>query len=174
MTLPDVAAEMGLAPKAIAYYFRRKEDVAVAAFLSGLDRLATLVGSSRGATPAARVSDLIARFFGYQARAERGEAPELTSPNDIRAMNSAPIAAAYADFFRATRALLAEDGTLGRQEANARTHLLVSELHWFNAWRTHLHSDDYDRAARVPHRRLAAGPRRGRYPDRSVVAGAAP
>ena len=92
MTLADVAGEMGLAPKAIAYYFKKKEDLAAACFLRGLDRLDSFVThAALEPTPEMRVAALLDVYFDFKRRAVLGEVEELTSPNDIRALDAAPV-----------------------------------------------------------------------------------
>src|ERR1700748_1194239 len=49
MTLADVAASVDLITTSVTYYFKKKEDLAVACFLSSIERFDTLVTAAMGA-----------------------------------------------------------------------------------------------------------------------------
>jgi AcrR family transcriptional regulator len=151
MTLADVAAEMGQSPKVIAYYFKKKDDLAAECFLRGLRRLNSFIGAAAlETTPITRLTALLDAYFDFRRRAELGEVEELTSPNDIRALNSAPVTKVYADFFRGVRSLLADDDSLagGRVRRNANAHLLIAALHWTPVWLPWIYPEDYARAGK--------------------------
>ena len=96
------------------------------------------------------VTGLIDNYFSYVSRIERGLEAELVSPNDIRALNSDDVSAVYASVFRCLRARAfgGLPALSNRQAVNALTHLLLAELHWFNAWRFKIHSAYYGRFGR--------------------------
>ncbi len=151
MTLADVAGEMGVAPKAIAYYFKKKEDLAAACFLRGLERLDGFVAhAALGTTPEERVTTLLDVYFDFKRRASLGEVEELTSPNDIRALGAPQVDDAYLKIFRGIRALFrAPAGTVPPGPgANARTSLLMGELHWTAVWLPDIFAEDYPRWSR--------------------------
>jgi len=150
MTLAQVAAEMGMTPANIAYYFKTKEDLAVASFLTELPRLIAIFDANPGVPFPESVTGLIDNYFSYVSRIERGLEAELVSPNDIRALNSDDVSAVYASVFRCLRARAfgGLPALSNRQAVNALTHLLLAELHWFNAWRFKIHSADYGRFGR--------------------------
>ena len=57
MTLADVARRVGLNTTSVTYYFRRKEDLAAAAFEHTLGELGAMLGAAMTEpTPAARVA----------------------------------------------------------------------------------------------------------------------
>ena len=85
MTLAQVAAEMGMTPANIAYYFKTKEDLAVASFLTELPRLIGIFDANSEVPFPESITDLIDNYFSYVSRIERGLEAELVSPNDIRA-----------------------------------------------------------------------------------------
>ena len=150
MTLAQVASEMGMTPANIAYYFKTKEDLAVASFLTELPRLIGIFDTNPEAPFPERVTGLIDTYFNYVCRIDRGLEAELVSPNDIRALNSDDVSAVYANVFRSLRARafgrLA--ATSNRQAGNALTHLLLAQLNWFQAWKFKLHPRDYERFGR--------------------------
>lgn len=148
MTLAQVAEEMAMNPTAIAYYFKTKDDLATAAFMAGLARLAAIVGEDHQGQASDRITGLIDRYFRHMGRAGLGLEAELISPNDIRAFNAPSVLAAYADVFRSIRALACDPpvAPVHHLMANGRTHLLLAQLHWFRAWCINIHPRDHARA----------------------------
>lgn len=146
MTLGDVAARLDLVPTGVIYYFRNKEELAGAAFLKGLDAYGALIGSSAGAsTDEARLSAFIHAYFEHAAQVEAGAADRLPVFNDVRALNAPTVNEAYVEMFRGFRGLLSPG--LPRPHANARTHLLLSQVLWIAAWQGQAEASDYPRAA---------------------------
>lgn len=147
MTLAQVAAEMGMTPANIAYYFKTKEDLAVASFLTELPRLIGIFDANPEVPFPESVTGLIDTYFRYASRIDRGLEAELVSPNDIRALNSDEVSAAYANVFRSLRARALGRLTVpsNRQAGNALTHLLLAQLNWFPAWKFKIHPGDYER-----------------------------
>jgi AcrR family transcriptional regulator len=145
MTLQQVAAELGQAPKAVAYYFKKKEDLAAACLLRGILRTRDFaIGAQHGETAAERTSLFLQAYFDYRRRAALGEVEQLTSPNDIRALNVEATHAAYAEMFRDIRRLLVDDSRQSSGLArNARAHFLVSQIHWTQYWLPNLLTERY-------------------------------
>lgn len=144
MTLADVAGELGLAPKAVAYYFKKKEDLAAACFLRGIARTRECIAAAaHGETAEDRVSLFLQAYFELRRRAAHGEVDDLTSPNDIRALGSPEVSAAFADMFRELRGLLQEDKSGDRYSLSARAHLLMSHCHWSGFWLPSILPDRY-------------------------------
>lgn len=178
-TLGDIAASVGLVTTSITYYYRKKEDLATACFLRAIVAHESLALQAAGETT---VADRVARFFDLHARLladiERGEQPPLMIFADIRALpeaQAATVFAAYTDMFRRVRALLAgpETAALGRDELNARAHLLLSAAHWVRAWIHRYEVDEYPRVAQrvtqlVLHGLAAPGQQ---WPDDDTMAG---
>jgi len=149
MTLGEVAARLNLVPTAVIYYFRNKEELAAAALLQGLEMFQGLAGAGARAGPdeTARLAAFVEAYFDFRRRLARGEADEAPLFNDIRALNSAPVNEAFVEMFRQVRALLAAPERLPRQHANARAHLLLSEILWIPAWLGRIQPGDYPRTA---------------------------
>src|SRR5215470_16788837 len=64
MTLADVAASVGLITTSVTYYFKRKEDLAVACFLAGIERYERLIAlAAQVEAPRERVSRLIGLYL---------------------------------------------------------------------------------------------------------------
>ena len=86
---------------------KNKEDLAAACFLRGIDRYNGLIAQAEGGPDVrARVKQFLDAYFEYRARMLAGEVEPLTAFNDVRALNSAPVNAAYVDMFRRIRTLL--------------------------------------------------------------------
>ena len=136
MSLNEVAAELGQAPKAVAYYFKKKEDLAAACLLRGIQHThAFVLAAQQGAEPSERIRLFLQAYGDYRRRAALGEVEELTSPNDIRALDVGLTNTAYADMFRDLRKLLSDQNdNRTQQERNALTHLLLAQCHWTNYW----------------------------------------
>lgn len=146
MTLGDVAANLGIVPTGIIYYFKNKEDLAAACLLRAADRFTGLVDAAKacGPDPAVRLSTYLDQLVEERRRIALGEAEEICLFNDVRALNHPEVNAAYDDLFRSTRRLF-EHQKLSRIERNARTHILVAEAFWTAAWLPGVDPADYPR-----------------------------
>lgn len=148
MTLGEVAARLNLVPTGVIYYFRNKEELAQAALLQGLDAFDRLAAAGDAeADEAQRVRAFVRAYFDFKRRVALGHADEIPVFNDIRALNCAPVNEAFVGLFRHVRALLAPADRLPRQHANARAHLLLSDLLWAPAWIRRVELADYGRTA---------------------------
>ncbi|WP_165843948.1 TetR/AcrR family transcriptional regulator [Phenylobacterium kunshanense] len=156
MTLGDVAARLDLVPTGVIYYFRNKEELAAAAFLKGIQSYEALIDSASGeASAEGRLSAFLAGWFDYARRVQAGEADRLPVFNDVRALNAPVVNEAYIGMFRRFRSLL--DPALSRPHANARAHMLLSEVFWIPAWLHQAEVADYARSADRMARILARG-----------------
>ncbi|ODT89774.1 TetR/AcrR family transcriptional regulator [Phenylobacterium sp. SCN 70-31] len=152
MTLGDVAARLDLVPTGVIYYFRNKEELAAAVFLSGLETYEQLIGRATGQEGAqdageARLSAFIGAWFEYARAVQEGQADPLPVFNDVRALKSDPVNDAYIGMFRRFRDLLPGTGVLPRHHRNARAHLLLSQVFWIIAWQGQTAPSDYPRTA---------------------------
>jgi len=137
MTLPEVAAAMGVTTPSIAYYFPRKDDLALACMLDAVERFdADIAAASAEPTPKARVRRLLDLHTEMLFAIAAGEAPPLASFTDIRAMakpQSEAVRDALNAMFRRLRALLEPPVSGGRRALNARAKLLLEQLLWLTA-----------------------------------------
>jgi AcrR family transcriptional regulator len=148
MTLGDVAARLDLVPTGVIYYFRNKEELAAAVFLTGLQGYEELIAASAGgATVEARLGAFIHAYFAHARQVDLGEADPFPVFNDVRALNCEPVNTAYVEMFRRFRGLLAAPKVLPRQHRNARAHLLLSQVFWIPAWLHQVEAADYSRTA---------------------------
>lgn len=135
-TLADIAQRVGLIKTSVTYYYRRKEDLAMACFMQSIEAFQSM---AKQVSAAPSISERIRQLFLRQAEMlkaiQRQEAPPLVRFDDLRALPE-PLAeevfGAYSKMFRTIRELLqgAETSGLHRQDLNGRTHIVLSVLLW--------------------------------------------
>jgi AcrR family transcriptional regulator len=151
MTLADVAASVDLITTSVTYYFKKKEDLAVACFLSGIERFDALITTALAEPdPPARLLKFLDLYLAMHRRIRAGEEAPIAVFNDIRALKEPhrPIVGkAYGLFFRKVRSLFKAPGYewLDRRMSTARTHMLMEQLYWSVTWLPRHDLDDYDR-----------------------------
>jgi AcrR family transcriptional regulator len=151
MTLSDVAASVGLITTSVTYYFKKKEDLAAACFISGIARYDALISEAlEAATPQARLYKFLSLYLDVKARIRVGEEPAIPAFNDVRALtepNFSEVRAVYRDMFRKVRSLFKAEGFqwLNRRTASARTHMILEQLFWAVAWLPRYEVEDYPR-----------------------------
>jgi AcrR family transcriptional regulator len=153
MTLADVAAKVGLITTSVTYYYRKKDDLAAACFMRGIERFDTLV------TEAARAPDVPSRlrtfldlYLDLNRQVRLGEAAPLASFTEMRALKEplrGSVQGAFNDLFRRVRGLFEGDGFdhLDKRERTARTHLLLEQVFWSGSWLRRYDVDDYGRVS---------------------------
>lgn len=180
-TLGEIAAQVGLVTTSLTYYYRKKEDLATACFLRAIAAHDALARQALTETPAGTVAARVARFLQLHAQLLAdmacGAQPALIGFADIRALpepQAASVFAAYTDMFRRVRSLLdgPETAGLGRDDLNARAHLLLSAAHWLRAWVQRHAVDDYPRVAQRQAQLLLHGvaPAGACWPDAAALA----
>ena len=151
MTLADVAASVDLITTSVTYYFKKKEDLAVACYLRGIERFDTLVNDALGeGDPPKRLLKFLDSYLALHRRIREGDEAPIAVFNDIRALKEPhlPIVGrAYGQFFRKVRSLFRAPGNewLDRRMSTARTHMLLEQLYWSAAWLPRYDLDDYPR-----------------------------
>lgn len=151
MTLAEVADACGMATTGIGYYFGRKEDLAAACFVAGLDRLEAMTDDA--AAPALardRLRHFWIFYFEHKSRVEAGEAREIPVFSDMRALGEpahTEVRRRYMRFFRRFRDLLRAPDLrwLRGEAAGARTHIILEHVFWLNAWLPRFEVEDYPR-----------------------------
>lgn len=152
MTFADVARRVGLNTTSVTYYFKRKEDLAAAAFEQTLDSLmAMLDEAAREPTPPARVARMVTLNVERLMRIERGEERALAVLSDLRAMDEpmrATLMNRWREVFRRTRALWGSGLSRAATDlAGARAHVLLENIFWLPLWLPRYEVDQYPRAA---------------------------
>ncbi|MGE3249699.1 MAG: TetR/AcrR family transcriptional regulator [Hyphomonadaceae bacterium] len=136
MTLADVAAEVGLNATSITYYFRKKEDLATACFLAGIQRLeANMIDAAQSADVRERLTRALKAFFARHRAARLGEESQIVSFSDMRALeqpHAEVLNKAFAGMVQKARALFdgPELAHLDRAAKTARAHLLLEQIFW--------------------------------------------
>ncbi|TCS16504.1 TetR/AcrR family transcriptional regulator [Caulobacter sp. BK020] len=151
MTLSDVAAKVGLITTSVTYYYRKKDDLAAACFMRGLERFDALVGEAAKAPDApGRLLALLDLYLDLNRRVRLGEAAPLTSFTEMRALKEplrGSVQGAFNDLFRRVRGFFEgpQFDPLDKRDRNARTHLLLEQLFWSGSWLRRYDVEDYGR-----------------------------
>jgi len=151
MTLADVAASVDLITTSVTYYFRKKEDLAVACYLRGIERFEALIAEAlTEREPPARLHRFLDAWLSLHARIREGDEAPIAVFGDIRALKEPHVgivAEAYRPFFRKVRSLFRSPGYefLNRRIATALTHMLLEQLYWSIAWLPRYEIVDYAR-----------------------------
>ena len=150
MTFADVARRVGLNTTSVTYYFKRKEDLAAAAFENTLDRLMALLDEAAAeATPRERVARYVSLNMARLARVEQREETVMAMLSDLRATEDplrARLMSGWQRVFRATRALWSIGETRAAKDLNgARAHVLLENTFWLPAWLNRYDRDEFDR-----------------------------
>lgn len=151
MTLAGVAQRVGLITTSVTYYFKKKEDLAAACFMAGLERLDALANQAlRETTPEARLHRLLDLYLEDCRRQVAQETPPIPVFSDIRALSEPwhkTVGEAYGAFFRRVRSIFRSPGLewLDSRAATARTQILIEQLHWSVAWLPRYDTEDYPR-----------------------------
>lgn len=150
MTFADVARRVGLNTTSVTYYFKRKENLAAAAFDHTLAWLqATLDTALLEPTPQARVAKFLSIHFDRQQRIEAGEERPVAMLADLRAMEDpfkARLLAGWRDVFRKTRTLWGDPADrIAKDIQSARAHVLLENSFWMTVWLDRYEPDQYAR-----------------------------
>jgi len=149
-TLQEVAAAVGLNTTSVTYYFRRKEQLAVAVFARSLERLQAMVDEAADQPdPQQRVLTFIRLNVDRRARVLAETDRPLVSLSDIRSLDPevrAPLDRQYTDMFRDVRSLFGDAASAELKELHAaRAHVLLEIVFWLPAWLTRYSIGDFDR-----------------------------
>lgn len=151
LTLAVAASAVGLSTTSVTYYFKRKDDLAAACIMRGLNWLLAAVDASLAeATPQARLHKLLELYLERLRQTAVGEAPPLPALSDIRALNNpqrTEVFEAFMRLFRKVRGLFEapEFAWLGRGRRTARTHMLLEQMFWAAVWLKKYDPEDYGR-----------------------------
>lgn len=150
MTFADVARRVGLNTTSVTYYFKRKEDLAAAAFEQTLARLdAMLDDAATEATPEARVARYLKTNMERLARIRRGEERDVAVLSDLRAMEEpmkGQLLTGWRNIFRKTRSLWGAGNSRAETDLfGARAHVLLENSFWLTAWLPRYEVDEYPR-----------------------------
>jgi len=150
MTHSLVAAELGLVPRAVGYYFRRKEDLAAACYARSIERMDAHVGEAlKQAAPADALRAFVTLFFESQRQVAVAEIEPIAWFEEMRTLNDDNTGRAFTDMFRKVRSIFSmqDAPSFVRAECNARAHLLLSQMFWAVLWLPRYNPEDYARMA---------------------------
>lgn len=150
MTFADVARRVGLNTTSVTYYFKRKEDLAAAAFENTLDRLTEMLDEAqREPTPHARVARFLALNIARLGKIDRGEERAFAVLSDLRATEDpvrGRLMAGWQRVFRQTRSLWGPAANRAETDLHgARAHVLLENTFWLPVWLNRYEPDQYDR-----------------------------
>ena len=150
MTFADVARRVGLNTTSVTYYFKRKEDLAAAAFENTLESLIAMLDvAMEEATPEARVRRYLALNMDRLNRIQRGEEKAFAVLSDLRATEEpmrGRLMAGWREVFRRTRLLWGPTSSRAQTDLNgARAHVLLENTFWLPIWLTRYEPDQYGR-----------------------------
>ena len=151
LTLGVAAAAVDLSTTSVTYYFKRKDDLAAACLMRGIEWLQSAAEQAITLpTPPERLHRLLELYLERLRLTAVGEAPPLPLLSDIRALNNprrTEVFDAFMKLFRKVRLVFdSPDMTwLGRGRRTARTHMLLEQLFWAAAWLPKYDPEDYGR-----------------------------
>ncbi len=150
MTFADVARRVGLNTTSVTYYFKRKEDLAAAAFENTLESLIAMLDvATEEATPEERVRRYLALNMDRLGRIQRGEEKAFAVLSDLRATEEpmrGRLMAGWREVFRRTRLLWGPTSSRAQTDLNgARAHVLLENTFWLPIWLTRYEPDQYGR-----------------------------
>lgn len=151
MTLANVAARVGLITTSVTYYFRKKEDLAVACFLDAIARVETLVdGALQESDPPARVQRLLKLWLQLRQRIDAGEEPPVPLFGEMRTLQKPQrtiVGEAYRRFFLRLCSLFESPdyAWMTPTVRAARAHILSEQVFWAVIWLRRYDADDFER-----------------------------
>lgn len=151
MTLANVAASVGLITTSVTYYFKRKEDLAVACFLEGIAQFDALISQALQETDArSRLRRFLDLWLDLNRRVAAGETHPVPAFNDIRSLQRPQrmeVVDAYMRFFAKVLRIFGTDEFpwLDANNRTARAHLIMEQIFWTVAWLPRYDIEDYDR-----------------------------
>lgn len=151
MTLADVANEVGLITTSVTYYYRKKDDLAAACFLRGVETFDAMITHAAEAPDwRGRLTRFLDAYLDLARRIRLQQAPPMVAFTEMRALKEphrTKVIDAFSAMFRSFRGFFdaPEFAWMDRREANARTHLLLEQAFWTNTWLRRYDVEDYPR-----------------------------
>jgi AcrR family transcriptional regulator len=151
-TLGDVAQSVGLITTSVTYYYKKKEDLAAACILRGIEVIDDMIAEAERAPAEARVGRFIRLFFDHMADIAEGRRPEIVNFSDFQALRgdqAETVREGYTNLVRRLRHMTAplSEGVFSRPEQNVRANLLLRLVLWSRHWLHRYEPEDYPRVA---------------------------
>lgn len=150
MTLAAVAEAVGLNTASVTYYFKRRDDLAVACYHRALERIEEMVDTAAAEPdPRARVRRYLDLNIDLLRRVRAGDARPITVLSDIRTMED-PVRVGLSDRYRTimrrVRGFFGPDSDAATKSRHVvRAHILLENVYWLPAWLNRYASHDYPR-----------------------------
>lgn len=149
MTLTKVASAIDLNTTSVTYYFKRKELLAEAILADALNRYQEIAERAAAQpTPRERLRSLIWDTLSLFARIRNDEEPPIANLAFIRSLDDpvrAGLTKRYLDLFRLVRSALSDRSPTDNPVQTARTHVLLEQLFWAQAWLRRYSLGDFER-----------------------------
>lgn len=150
MTYIEIAAKVGLNTTSVTYYFRRKEQLAIAVYEATLDRLEAMAEEALAQqTPEARVRHWIDAHIDERQAIREGRVGRIAVLSEIRTLSEetqAPLLERYRGIFRRVRDFFpAGQGPRAHALNTARALILVESVYWLPAWTPRYSHHDFPR-----------------------------
>jgi AcrR family transcriptional regulator len=151
LTLGESAAAVGLSTTSVTYYFKRKEDLAAACLIRGLEILLEVAEQAvKAPTPAERVRRLLTLYLAIMRRSALGHAAPLPVLSDMRALEGPrreEVTKVHGRLFRKVRQIFdaPELDWMTHGRKTARTRILLEQLYWAHNWLPKYDPEDYER-----------------------------
>ncbi|MHC2333437.1 TetR/AcrR family transcriptional regulator [Bradyrhizobium sp. USDA 4454] len=149
MTFVEVANKLGIVATGIAYYFRRKEQLASACYISSLERIQGFIDSADGATVEGRLKSFLSNYCRYLEEVTAGRALAIVRFDEVRVLADPAVDHAIAQTFGKFRKLLRSSPDRHSRVSNAQAHLLFSWIFWMPALLERHSEDEYDAIAGI-------------------------
>jgi AcrR family transcriptional regulator len=151
-SLAAVAKRMGLHPVSLTYYFKKRDNLLTACWLSSVARYEAIIAEVESEpTPQARLRALIARYFDVQRRTRLGEIPPIGTFAEIRSasdLDRVVVLAAYRRMFaRLADLFKSDDEAPGPLRCGLYSRLLLELLGWSRNWSSLYAPEDYQSVA---------------------------
>ncbi|ACG79617.1 transcriptional regulator, TetR family [Phenylobacterium zucineum HLK1] len=163
LTLSDAAAAVDLSTTSVTYYFKRKDDLAAACIIRGVEALHDMAEQALApATPSDRLHRLLTLYFERMRQTVAEDAAPLPVISDMRALSSPrreEASTAYGKLFRKVRQIFdtPDLAWMSRGRRTARTRMLLEQLFWAQTWLPKYDPEDYSRVRDRMHDILVHG-----------------
>ncbi len=152
-SLSAIGKRLDMNPASLAYYFRRKEELAATCLLLTIERLENVLAvAEREAHAENKLRVFVGETFALRRRIALGEEPALASFNEIRLLApplGTQVMEGYWRLFHRVEMLFSGPSlsfidTIGRR---MRARLVLEQLMWARVWLKEYEAADYTRAA---------------------------
>ena len=150
MTYIEIAAKVGLNTTSVTYYFRRKEQLAVAVYEATLDRLEAMAEEALAQpTAQARVRHWVDAHIDERLAIREGRVGRVAVLSEMRTLSEdsqAPLLDRYRGLFNRVRDFFpAGQGPRAHALNTARALILVEAVYWLPAWTPRYSHHDFPR-----------------------------